>query len=226
MRETYPPGSVKGQLQLQPLPTKITLTAAQKLGPAGKPGKVLVAVCGDLARALWVDLSEHRRIAVVGAARSGRTTAALTIARSYADNQGRVALTAARLTDRHRQLAAFGMTVLVADEAAQLTPGAVDLVVVDDADQLASESWLGTLAAEAACALVVTTGWEAGGLNRPVPGIVKTASLRLVLRPDRTALRTGNSLGIAIPQEIRHGGPPGRACLLIDGEAFLGQVPL
>jgi S-DNA-T family DNA segregation ATPase FtsK/SpoIIIE len=225
LQQTYPPSpTFYGKLRLEPLPAKITYGNAMELRQPGKPGEILLGVGGDVLACQWVSLAEHGKLAIVGTARSGRTTAAITIGRSLAANGGSVLLTGARLTQVHRDAATYGIKVLSTAEAAEIAAGYFDLVIVDDADQVTDETWLGSLAA-AGQALVFVTGWDAPLGSKPVPALVRTAGVQVVLRPERTAQRAQNNLGIAVAPGIRFGGPAGRACVLIRGEAQLVQVP-
>lgn len=226
LSQQHPPGGDHfGKLRLEPLPGKVLLADAQAYGPAGKPGQVLVGVGGDVLACQWIELRDQPRLAVVGSARSGRSNAAMCMARTMAMNGGSVLMTGPRLHERHRELGRAGVKLLDADEAVTVSPGDFDLIVVDDADQFPAEAWLTSLAANRDQVLVFVTGWEAPLGNRPVPAFVKSAAVQVVLRPERTALRSGNNLGVAVPAETRFGGPAGRACVLVRGEARMAQVP-
>jgi urease accessory protein UreE len=226
LSQQYPPDADHfGKLRLEPLPGKVLLADAQAYGPAGKPGQVLVGVGGDVLACQWIGLHDQPRLAIVGSARSGRTNSAICMARTLAMNGGSVLMTGARLNERHRELGQAGVKLLDAGEAVTVAPGDFDLIVVDDADQFPVEAWLTSLAADRDQALVFVTGWDAPLGNRPVPAFVKSAAVQVVLRPDRTALRSGNSLGVAVPAETRFGGPAGRACVIVSGEARMVQVP-
>ncbi|HEX8630724.1 MAG TPA: FtsK/SpoIIIE domain-containing protein, partial [Catenuloplanes sp.] len=230
LRTTCPvrSGTAGAPMRLDPLPRRITVEEAGRLGSPPGPGPyALLGVTGDRLAPLWIDPRRHRSIVVAGPPGSGRSTAAAAIAVSLARQGSRALLVAAAGPGGvHRWAGDHGVTVVTAAGVVDtLATATFDVVLVDDADRLsADDPALAVATTVAGVALVVTATLDAfgGGMPGPLPALRRAATAVVLLSPPDRFSAAG--LGVQISHAMAFNGPPGRAYLVVDGVPALGQV--
>jgi S-DNA-T family DNA segregation ATPase FtsK/SpoIIIE len=227
LRAAYPAvaASSRAPLRLDPLPVRITLAEAEKLGPApvAEPA-ALLGVGGDSLAPIWLPSTE-RRVVVTGPQRCGRSTAAGAIATSLA-RQGAAVLFVAGRSMPGSELP--GVRVVAAPGAVDaLAAARYDAVVLDDADALGPDDpALRAVSAVDAATVVIVAGLDAitSALRGPLSTVRQTAGAVVLLSPgDRFAAA---KLGVSLTADMTFTGPPGRAYVCVRGDVVLAQVPL
>jgi S-DNA-T family DNA segregation ATPase FtsK/SpoIIIE len=229
LRERYgTAGGPHWPLRLDPLPARIGLAAATALGPAPTGAQsVMLGVSGDRLAPVWVDLDGlNGHIVIAGPSRSGRSTAAVSVAVSAASCGSRVVLVAPRVGAAHG--AAANDRIVVVKPAA--LPAALDdsvtLVVVDDADTIDwNDDLLARLTGPGGPSLVVAAQIDAFGFGARglVAAVRKSISSVVLLSPPSNLV--ADYVDVKIDRTMAFTGPPGRAFLSHHGELMLGQVP-
>lgn len=136
--------TTKPPRRVRPLPTHVTLSAVQRPDPA-RPFLVTLGVAAPLGEAATVDLADTNGVLLIaGPRRSGRSTAANTVARSLAANGVHVIGLAGRSPLAARFATGFPGTVLAGDSLQEeRLRDALDgvqgpaAVVIDDVEGLA-----------------------------------------------------------------------------------------
>lgn len=210
------------------LPTRVSLASTlSRVAPL----HALVGVGGDELTTLTVDLARTPSLLIAGPARSGRSTALVTVARSLLVGGTRLVL----VTPRPSPLTQLPGTPLTGLDLDVLTehlaaPGPV-VVVVDDAEQLRDCGAAPLLRQIVAGALPGRAVVLAGSANEVGAGFTgwqvdaRKARHGLLLSPQDPA--DGELVGVRLPRSLV-GGPvlPGRGLLhLGDGALVPVQVP-
>lgn len=241
--EPVPAGQVP--FRVDPLPTRITLSDAHRLGgaPLG-PDAVPAGVGGDTLRLVGLGAEEHGPGAlVVGPRRSGRSTTLVTMGASALDRGWTVGLVTPRrsplrdLADRAGVVGSL-TTESTRDEVtallARLVPeGATPaLLLVDDLELVGTDGPLadGIVAHLAALrdrpGLVVAAGTadELAGAYRGPAATMKKSRSGLLLSPGSP--NDGELLGVRLPRSAVGPANPGRGILVTAGAWQLVQVPV
>ncbi|MEO3808797.1 FtsK/SpoIIIE domain-containing protein [Sphaerisporangium sp. B11E5] len=228
----------EGLLRVDALPMRITATEALALAPGFTPPSPLWALFGaggDSLAPLGVDLSGQGPAAVVaGPARSGRSSALLTAARSLLSRDTPVVVVAPRRTPLRELTGAPGVLGVLApdgDLASAVGDRTRYVVIVDDAELISPDTPLGQSLEETlrtgrdgdhAVILAGTTG----DLATAYRGFVAES------RKPRTGLllsiqspADGDLFNIRLPRGTV-GGPPGRGLLITSGTATPIQAAL
>ncbi len=216
------PAGPDAAMRLDPLPGRVGLAAARTL-PVLTPGDVVLGVSGDRLSTVCVPAAPATgHVLVAGPSRSGRSTAAATIAACRAN----AVLVAPRVGEPHRTAAAHGVRLVAPSELAAALDDGPALVVVDDADTAAlDDATVARLTGPGGPALVVAAQLDAFGFG--ARGLVQAARAAagpvvLLCPPNHLA---AENVGIRIERGTGFNGPPGRALLQVDGVVRLGQVP-
>jgi S-DNA-T family DNA segregation ATPase FtsK/SpoIIIE len=238
-----PPGAGE-PLRVDPLPARVTATAAEALRAAPRPLGRLVTpgVGGDRLRPLDVDLDEAGPVVLVaGPPRSGRSTALLTCLASLLDGvraaggpPQRVVVLAPR-PGPLRTPPEFGVPVTVVTDPRGDLRDLVEpatVLVVDDAEQVTDPAALAALDAAFAGARDMGTAVLAAGTTsallscyRPWAEEARRGRTGLLLAPEAAA--DGDLLGCRLPRSTGTGvAGPGRGLLVVRGQALPLQVAL
>ncbi|HWE57949.1 MAG TPA: FtsK/SpoIIIE domain-containing protein [Acidimicrobiales bacterium] len=207
--------------------------------PAGGQGpRALVGIGGDRLVPVEVDLGlAGPGFVISGPARSGRSTALISMARSAVRNGSRVVGVTTR-TSPLRDLAGEegvvamvdGLTITADDLTAAIKDiGVRDLtVLVDDVDLLGDSPVSDVLSAFLRAArdnrsamVVAGTSGELNQFRGVVPEAKKSKCGLLLCPPSTTE---GDVLGVRLPRTALFGGPPGRGLLVSKGEITVVQV--
>ncbi|WP_248961873.1 FtsK/SpoIIIE domain-containing protein [Sphaerisporangium perillae] len=226
--ETFPgPDSL---LRVDALPMRITSAQALDLAPGFKPPSplwTLLGAGGDCLAPLGVDLLAQGPAAVIaGPARSGRSSALLTAARSLLAHDTPVAVVAPRRSPLRELSGEPGVLGIITGDGEDL-PGVVGdhdryVVVVDDAELVSPDSPLGmalegTLRSgrdgEHALLIAGTTG-DLATAYRGFVAEARKARTGLLLAVQSPA--DGDLFNVRLPRGAV-GGPPGRGLLVISG---------
>jgi DNA segregation ATPase FtsK/SpoIIIE, S-DNA-T family len=225
--EAEDPDPARAPMRLDRLPEQITLAEATRLGARPTTGQhVLLGVSGDRLSPVWASL-DAGPVVIAGPAGSGRSTAAAAVAASAAASGLRVLLGVHRRSAAYERVAEAGVTVVTNGElAGSLDSSPADLVVLDDIDRFAADDGLvERLTRPGSPALVVAALLDSFGFG--ATGLLKFARTRpgsVVLLCPPNHLVAAN-VGVTLERGMGFSGPPGRAYLVAEGRAVLGQVP-
>ncbi|MDX6202712.1 MAG: segregation ATPase FtsK/SpoIIIE, family, partial [Frankiales bacterium] len=227
-------------IRVDPLPPAVTVGHALSLGPTAAEAAglwALIGVGGDQLRPVGVDLAEDGPgFLVVGAPRSGRSTALLTMAESLLRGGRQVCLVA---PGRSPLLALAGHPGVTGcldaaspeDEIRRGLTGSErpPVVVVDDAERLTDTtlgSYLeGELRAErgsGACILAAGNNEDLQATYRGFTLDLRRSRCGLLLNPQSSL--DGDLLGARLPRQLGSARHPGRALLAVRGELTPVQV--
>ncbi|MDX6254923.1 MAG: segregation ATPase FtsK/SpoIIIE, family [Frankiales bacterium] len=227
-------------IRVDQLPASVSVGHALALGPTAAEADglwALIGVGGDQLRPVGVDLAEDGPgFLVVGAPRSGRSTALLTMAESLLRSGRQVCLAAPARSPLLALASHPGVTgcldaASTADEIrrALTTSGRPPVVVVDDAERLTDTllgSYLeGELRAEpgsGACILAAGNSDYLQGTYRGYTLELRRSRCGLLLNPQSTL--DGDLLGARLPRQLATSQQPGRALLAVRGELTPVQV--
>jgi hypothetical protein len=205
----------RAPLRLDPLPLRINLTEAVKLVPGEHDGPAaMVGVGGDTLTAVSLPISEHRRFLIAGPPRSGRSTAAATIAASL---RGHVRVLS--VAGRARSGGGSDPSVVAATEIGPETTA--DVVIIDDADVLPPDH--PAFAAAPVVVLTASLDAAADATRGPLHDQRRNADAVILLAPGNRF--TAQKFDRTFTQAMMFSGPPGRAYLITGGLTLLVQVP-
>ncbi|HET9077150.1 MAG TPA: FtsK/SpoIIIE domain-containing protein [Acidimicrobiales bacterium] len=226
--------------RIDPLPDKIDLQEALRLGPepAGGPHWALVGVGGDELAPIGLDLLEPGGFVVAGPRRSGRSTALMVMARSLMAGGSAVLAFCPRLSPLRRLEGQPGVVGVVNGDDPSVAEtlelvNRVDgplAVVVDDAPMLHNGDLAELLEAiardgrEQGHVMIVAGGAE--DLARPMRGFiveVRQSRAGLLLCPESHL--HGELVGVRLPRSSVFSRPAGRGVLVIDDRITTVQVP-
>lgn len=219
-------GGSEWPLRLDPLPTRIGLDSARRLGPDPEFARpLLLGVSGDRLSSVWVDfddLSGH--ILIAGPSRSGRSTAAAVLAAS-ATAWGTVALVAPRHGVTHTAAVERGVTLITPAQLNAVLKSPPDILVVDDADTVDwSDELLARLTVPGAPTLAISAQIESFGYGaRSLVAAVRKSIGPVVLLSPPSNL-AADYVDVKIDRSMAFTGPAGRAYFSISGQLLLGQV--
>jgi S-DNA-T family DNA segregation ATPase FtsK/SpoIIIE len=227
-------------IRVDQLPASVSVGHALSLGPTAAEAAglwALIGVGGDQLRPVGVDLAEDGPgFLVVGAPRSGRSTALLTMAESLLRSGRQVCLAAPARSPLLALASHPGVTgrldgASTADEIrrALTTSGRPPVVVVDDAERL-TDTLLGSclegeLRAEpgsGACILAAGNSEDLQGTYRGYTLELRRSRCGLLLNPQSPL--DGDLLGARLPRQLASSQQPGRALLAVRGELTPVQV--
>jgi S-DNA-T family DNA segregation ATPase FtsK/SpoIIIE len=162
---------------------------------------------------------------IAGPPRSGRSTAAATVAASAATGGLSTLLVAARLGPVHEAVERAGVAVLAPADLGAALDIHPAVVVVDDADTAdLGDELVAQLTAPNGPALAVAAPIDAYGIGARglLKAALKEAGPVVLLSPPNSL--TAAYVNVTIDRNATFTGPPGRAYFLVDGELRLGQV--
>jgi S-DNA-T family DNA segregation ATPase FtsK/SpoIIIE len=228
---------IEGQIRIDPLPDRISQATAIALphrGGADSDFESIFCVGGDTLSAITIPLWERRsHFLIAGSQKSGRTNAAIRMARLGVETSSRVLVVAGMSTRKFDELGSgvevFGDSVF--GEPADL----VDLIsqvqamlIIDDPDRFPKsnlETALVTGLPGFESLRVVLTGTtdEVANDLRGLASSIKRGGLGIILQPQSPI--DGQIFGQRIERTML-GGPPGRGQLFVDGVQQRVQVVL
>ena len=239
--ETAYPAPAPAPLRVDPLPSRITLAEARRLGgwPGRRPLSPAVAVGGDDLAALGPDLSRFPGFAIAGPPLSGRSTALLVAASSLLETGTAVIGLAPRESPLRNLAGRDGVLAVFTDASpdqlklVELLEGASGpvAVLVDDAEALLgtpADALLAQIPVEGRVrgqALVIagTPGELARGM-RSFAAAARQFKCGLLLTPD-DAQQANMLLGTTLTRSAVFDRPAGRGYLVQAGQPTLVQVP-
>lgn len=224
---------VRRPFRVDPLPVSVDTATAATVGPDRlSASEVLIGVGGDTLGVRAFDASEHGPgILVVGPARSGRSTALLTMIESLTTRGRHVVVIAPRRSPLLELTGAEGVAgVFGADADSEQVNALLDrletpyAIVVDDLELLGDDTPLAQIV-ETRVGLFRDTGnlviaaGTAADLSTmylgPIAAIKKTRT-GLVLAPER--YDDAEIFGLVLARGMPAGAPPGRALMIIGGK--------
>ena len=227
-------------LRVDALPPSISVQDVLALGPVADEAAglwALIGVGGDHLRPVGVDLAEDGPgFLVVGAARSGRSTALLTMARSLLRSGRPVCIVSTARSPLHTLVSHAGVTGCLdadSDDDAVLRALASDgprpVVIVDDAERLTDTPVGAALEAElragpgrGAHVLAAGNSEDLQGTYRGFTLELRRSRCGLLLNPQSTL--DGDLVGARLPRHLSGSRHPGRALLAVRGELTPVQV--
>ncbi|MDQ3945872.1 MAG: FtsK/SpoIIIE domain-containing protein, partial [Actinomycetota bacterium] len=227
--------------RIDALPSTVTAEEAAPLAEAARPPSPLwamVGVGGDELTAYGIDLAVEGGFVIGGPPRTGRSTAALTMARSVLAGGAEVAVVCPRqsplseLEGAAGVLGVWGGSVTPDELTAALDKASGPVaVVIDDADSFArtegDEALKAFLRARGPGEAAVVVAGQVEEMKNELRGCIveaKKAKAGLLLSPASTL--DGELVGLRLPRNLVGRTPPGRGVMSLHGEATVVQVPL
>jgi S-DNA-T family DNA segregation ATPase FtsK/SpoIIIE len=227
--------------RIDALPSTVTAEEALPLAQAARgpsPLWALVGVGGDELTAYGVDLGLEGGFVIGGPPRTGRSTAALTLARSLLAGGAELAVVCPRpsplsqLEGTAGVLGVWGASVTADELTAGLQKASGPVaIVIDDAESFArsegDEALKAFLKGRGPGQAAVIVSGQIEEMKNELRGCIveaKKAKAGLLLSPGSTL--DGELVGLRLPRNLVGRTPPGRGMMSLHGEATVVQVPL